>query len=121
MARKVYRVVPKSGDWDVTHKGQVLSHHLLKSNAVEAGTKVAKAHLPSQLVIHRENGTIEKEYTYGAAQGLTSPTTRTTPLAPAWSLSFCKLTAPRKARLDLEVLDPLISKIQQVLNAWIGA
>lgn len=66
MARKVYRVVPKSGDWDVTHEGQVLSHHYLKSNAVEAGTKVAKANQPSQLVIHRENGTIEKEYTYGA-------------------------------------------------------
>lgn len=65
MARKVYRVVPNAGDWDVTHEGQVLSHHYLKDNAVEAGKKVAKANQPSQLVVHKADGTFEYEHTYG--------------------------------------------------------
>ncbi|MEI8407034.1 MULTISPECIES: DUF2188 domain-containing protein [unclassified Kribbella] len=66
MARKRYWVVPNSGNWDVKHQGQVLSHHYLKSAAVEAGTKVAKANQPSQLTVMKMNGQIEYEYTYGA-------------------------------------------------------
>lgn len=62
MARKKYWVVPA---WDVKHNGMVLSHHYLKSDAVDAGAKVAKANKPSQLIIQRADGTIEKEYTYG--------------------------------------------------------
>jgi hypothetical protein len=65
MARKVYRVVPSSGDWEVTHNGQSLSRHYLKENAVEAGKKVAKANQPSQLVVHKADGTFEYEHTYG--------------------------------------------------------
>lgn len=65
MARKVYRVVPNSGNWDVTHAGVVLSHHYLKDVAVEAGKKVAKANQPSQLVVHKADGTFEYEHTYG--------------------------------------------------------
>lgn len=65
MARKRYDVVPASGDWEVKHEGVVLSRHNLKDNAVAEGTRVAKANQPSQLVVHRADGTIEYEYTYG--------------------------------------------------------
>lgn len=65
MARKVYRVVPASGDWQVKHQGAVLSTHRTKDVAVEAGRRVAKANQPSQLVVHKSDGTIETEYTYG--------------------------------------------------------
>lgn len=65
MARKRYDVVPHSGDWAVKHAGNVLSTHILKQAAVDAGVKVARANQPSQLVIHRADGTIEDERTYG--------------------------------------------------------
>lgn len=66
MTRKIYRVQPDSGNWKVTHQGDVLSRHVLKSNAVDAGTKVAKANRPSQLVVHKADGTFEYEHTYDA-------------------------------------------------------
>lgn len=66
MARKRYWVVPNAGNWDVKHEGKVLSHHVLKSAAVEAGTKIAKANQPSQLTVLKQDGTIEYEHTYGS-------------------------------------------------------
>lgn len=65
MKRKRYEVVPGSGDWSVKHEGKVLSTHRLKTAAIDAGVKVARANQPSQLVIHRADGTIEDERTYG--------------------------------------------------------
>lgn len=65
MARKIYRVVPNQGNWNVTHNGTVLSHHYLKDTAVDAGKKVAKANQPSQLVVCKADGTFEYEHTYG--------------------------------------------------------
>lgn len=65
MARKVFRVVPNGTNWQVKYNGDVLSNHSLKANAIEAGRKVAIANQPSQLVIHKADGTIETEYTYG--------------------------------------------------------
>lgn len=64
-ARKVYRVLPDGGDWVVKHDGVVLSRHYTKQPAIDAGQKVAKANQPSQLVVHRADGTIEFEWTYG--------------------------------------------------------
>lgn len=66
MARKVYRVQYIESRWKVRHDGLTLSNHVLKSDAITAGTKVAKANAPSQLVIHKMDGTIETEYTYGS-------------------------------------------------------
>jgi hypothetical protein len=63
--RKRYEVVPAGTNWSVKHAGAVLSNHALKSAAVDAGVKVAKANQPSQLLIHRADGTIEDERTYG--------------------------------------------------------
>lgn len=65
MARKRYDVVHKNGLWCVTHSGETLSRHFTKSFAVDAGIQVARANVPSQLLIHREDGTIEDERTYG--------------------------------------------------------
>lgn len=61
MARRRYWVVP---EWDVKHNGRVLSHHYLKSAAVDAGSKAAKANRPSQLTVLKLDGTIEYEHTY---------------------------------------------------------
>lgn len=55
MARKVYRVVPAGGNWQVKHEGAVHT----KEAAVDAGRKVAIANQPSQLVVHKADGTIE--------------------------------------------------------------
>jgi hypothetical protein len=65
MARKVYRVVPAAGRWQVKHEGAVLSNHDTKPPAIESGRRVALANQPSQLVVHHADGTIELEWTYG--------------------------------------------------------
>lgn len=65
MPRKQYRVLPSSGAWKVTHNGLTLSTHLTKPPAVDAGVSVARANQPSQLIIHRADGTFEEERTYG--------------------------------------------------------
>lgn len=65
MARKRYDVSPNGSMWKVTHSGATLSNHLTKSAAVDAGVTVARANMPSQLIIHRADGTIEDERTYG--------------------------------------------------------
>jgi hypothetical protein len=65
MARKVYRVVPAGSQWELKHNGVVLSRHVTKPPAVTAGQATAKTNQPSQLVVHKADGTIEYEYTYG--------------------------------------------------------
>lgn len=65
MPRKRYDIVPASANWHLKHAGRVLSTHRVKSDAVNAGVTVAKANQPSQLLIHRADGTIEDERTYG--------------------------------------------------------
>ena len=65
MARTVYRVLPESGDWKVTRSTVRIAGYKLKSDAIDYGRARAKADEPSQLVIHKADGTIETEYTYG--------------------------------------------------------
>ena len=65
MSRKRYDVVPAGADWEVKHEGALLSTHSTKPPAIDAGVDWAKANAPSQLVIHRADGTIEDERTYG--------------------------------------------------------
>ncbi|NAS22162.1 DUF2188 domain-containing protein [Herbidospora sp. NEAU-GS84] len=66
MARKIYRVVPAASQWQVKKDGNVLATFNLKTDAVSHGQQLAKANMPSQLVIYLKDGTIEKEYTYGS-------------------------------------------------------
>ncbi|MEV5850710.1 DUF2188 domain-containing protein [Streptomyces sp. NPDC051985] len=65
MARTRYRVVPNGGTWQLRRETQPLSNHSFKHQAVEAGQRIARANPPSQLIIHKADGTIETEYTYG--------------------------------------------------------
>ncbi|MGY4893199.1 MAG: DUF2188 domain-containing protein [Candidatus Saccharimonadota bacterium] len=64
-ARKVFRVVPNGTNWQVKYEGKVLTNHYTKDAAIDKGRAYALANKPSQLVIHRADGTIETEWTYG--------------------------------------------------------
>jgi uncharacterized protein YdaT len=66
--RKTYHVVPnKGGGWDVKAEkaSRASSSHETKSEAVERGKELAKNQPLGQIVIHKENGTIQTEHTYG--------------------------------------------------------
>lgn len=65
MARKRYDVIPSRSNWAVTTSGSTLSTHVTKGDAITAAVTVARANQPSQLLIHRADGTIEDERTYG--------------------------------------------------------
>lgn len=68
MARTVYHVVPSGEGWIVKREGAArpstrwIEH---KQAAVNRGVELAKSNKPSQLVIHRADGTIQGERTYG--------------------------------------------------------
>jgi hypothetical protein len=53
--------------WRVLRQGadRASSVHRTKDEAITAGRKLAKNHVPGQLVIHKRDGSIETEYTYG--------------------------------------------------------
>lgn len=63
--RKTYWVRYIAERWTVRHDQQTLSTHVVKSDAIDAGVKVAKANEPSSLKICRMDGTVEDERTYG--------------------------------------------------------
>lgn len=63
--RTVIHVVPNKGNWSVKQDGQVVSNHYKKETAVTNGTTVAKKQGNSQVVIHKKNGQIQTEHTYG--------------------------------------------------------
>ena len=67
MARNIYDVSPNGELWIVKKRGStwVSSNYVRKADAIEYGKTVAKANQPSQLVIHKADGTFETEYTYG--------------------------------------------------------
>lgn len=65
MARKRYEVVPAGTLWALKYLGAILGSNALKSAVVDMGVRVARSNQPSQLVIRRQNGTIEDERTYG--------------------------------------------------------
>ena len=65
MARAIYRVTPNGTRWELKHNGVVLYAHDNKDPVVSRGQTTAKANQPSQLIVHRADGTFEYEYTYG--------------------------------------------------------
>ena len=67
MARKQVHVVYKSFVWqvEVTGEGSARSTHTTKEAAVAAGRTLAKSLAPSELYIHKMDGTIEDKDTYG--------------------------------------------------------
>ncbi len=67
--RVVYHVTPHpDGGWQVKKRkaSEPESRHPTKVLAVARAKELAKACQPSQVIVHRQNGTIEDESTYGA-------------------------------------------------------
>jgi Uncharacterized protein conserved in bacteria (DUF2188) len=64
-ARKQYWVQWLQERWKVRKDRTTLSSHIVKSDAVDAGVKAARANTPSSLKICRRDGTVEDERTYG--------------------------------------------------------
>ena len=64
--RKVYQVTPKDDAWLVTLDGKKkpLAQYETKSPALEAARELAKANEPSQLIIHRADGSVQTSHTY---------------------------------------------------------
>lgn len=67
MERKVYHVVPAGSNWQVkvAKQGLLLGTFTNKQTAIDFAVTTAKANQQSQVVIHRRDGTIENEWTYG--------------------------------------------------------
>ena len=66
--RKVYHVTPDSeGGWDVEKEGgqRPSGHFDKKSDAIDRGKELAKSGPLGQIKIHKQDGTIQTEYTYG--------------------------------------------------------
>lgn len=66
--RKVYHVMPSGKyKWQVRSEGveKAIGIHDTKEGAIATGKSVAKNHEPSQLVIHKKDGTIQLAYTFG--------------------------------------------------------
>ena len=67
-ARTVFHVATRDGKWVVTREGYPdgeFDSFETKDEAVERARGEAKQQMPSQVKIHRMDGTIENESTYG--------------------------------------------------------
>jgi hypothetical protein len=68
-ARKTFHVFYDSDlkQWKVSYQGanMAFSAHPNKREAVEAGRELAQSQQPSQLVVHRMDGSVQKETNYG--------------------------------------------------------
>jgi uncharacterized protein YdaT len=66
--RKVYHVLPGSEDgWQVKEERarQATSSHDTKAEAVSRARELAKSQALAQVIVHKQDGTIQTEYTYG--------------------------------------------------------
>ncbi len=62
----VFHVLPDEESWKVEAEGgkPAASHHKTKRKAVETGRSLAAKAAPARLVIHRQDGTIQKQHAY---------------------------------------------------------
>lgn len=67
--RKTYHVVTAEEGWKVELEGtdKALSTHGTKDEAVDAARTVAGKNLPSKVVVHKMDGTIQNNFTYDQA------------------------------------------------------
>ena len=67
--RKVYHAVPNKGAWAVKQSGATVSNHTKQATAEAAAIKLAKAAEKAggsgQAVLHKKDGVIKSERTYG--------------------------------------------------------
>jgi hypothetical protein len=63
----VYHVTPDGEEWAVQAENseRASSKHKSKREAVTAGRKLAGNQKPSRLVVHRADGTIQRQHAYG--------------------------------------------------------
>jgi hypothetical protein len=69
MARKVYHSVPTKDGWAVKQSGKTVSNHntqkASEAAAAAAGRRAEKQGGLGQAVLHRADGVIKTEWTYG--------------------------------------------------------
>ena len=65
MTRKIAYVVPNGNRWQVKSGGKVVSNHNVKYTAINRAKTVAKNAPIGQVVIQKQNGQFQAEYTYG--------------------------------------------------------
>jgi len=66
--RKTYHVIPRpGGGWNVKEESasRVSSSHDTKAEAITRAKELAKKQALGQVIIHKKDGTIQTEYTYG--------------------------------------------------------
>lgn len=65
--REIYRITHKNGDWAVKKDGAQRPAKTFdnKDAAVDFGRDIAKKQDLSQLIIHKKDGRIQTEHTYG--------------------------------------------------------
>ncbi len=65
--RRTYEVNPKGKEWTVKERGaqRAVGTFDNKAEAVERAKEVAKNQANSQVVVKKQDGTIQTEYTYG--------------------------------------------------------
>jgi uncharacterized protein YdaT len=65
--RKVYHVTPHGDDWKVKAEGSKRAVDIIdnKADAVERAIELAKSNPLGQVKIHKQDGTIQTEHTYG--------------------------------------------------------
>lgn len=68
--RQVFHSVPKNDAWAVVQSGKTVSNHntqkAAEAAAIRAGHKAENAGGLGQAVLHKSDGTIREERTYGA-------------------------------------------------------
>ena len=67
--RKVYHVLPGGANerWQVKGEGKrrATSLHTSKDEAVDRARELARSRPLAQVIVHKHDGTIQTEYTYG--------------------------------------------------------
>jgi hypothetical protein len=65
--RRIYDVSPKGNQWTVKERGadRAVCNFDHKADAVERVREVARNQPLAQVVIHKQDGTIQTEHTYG--------------------------------------------------------
>ncbi len=63
----VVHVLPYGNSWRVKIAGHApYEVFRQKQDAIDYGSQTARAQLPSKLIIHREDGTVDRTFTYRA-------------------------------------------------------
>jgi len=67
MKRRVYHVTPNGDDWKVKERGAERAVKILedKSDAIQLAKDLAKSASLGQVIIHKGDGSIQTEHTYG--------------------------------------------------------